>query len=73
MLTPIAYKSMAKRKPLHIITTSFLDGNEVLVGFSDGTSAIYAEEELEKLRPVPKYAPPDHLAVGAEALYPKAS
>jgi hypothetical protein len=63
---------MSKRKPLHIITTSFLDGNEVLVGFSDGTSAIYEAEELEKLRPVAKYAP-GHLAVGGEAIYPKAS
>jgi len=73
VLTPIAFKSMSKRKPLHIITTSFLDGNEVLVGFSDGTSAIYEAEELEKLRPVAKHALPDHLAVGGEAIYPKAS
>jgi hypothetical protein len=73
VLTPIAFKSMSTRKPLHIITTSFLDGNEVLVGFSDGTSAIYAEEELEKLRPVAKFIAPDHFAAGGEAIYPKAS
>jgi hypothetical protein len=42
------------RKPLHIIATSFLDGDEVLVRFSDGTGAIYEAEELEKLRPAPK-------------------
>jgi hypothetical protein len=42
------------RKALHIVTTSFLEGNEVLVSFSDGTSAIYEAEELEKLRPKPK-------------------
>jgi hypothetical protein len=73
VLIPIAFKSMSQCKPLHIITTSFLDGNEVLVGFSDGTSAIYAEEELEKLRPVAKCAVPDHLATGGNALYPRAS
>jgi hypothetical protein len=64
---------MSKRKPLHIVTTSFLDGNEVLVGFSDGTSAIYEAEELEKLRPVAKYALPGHMAASGEAVYPKAS
>jgi hypothetical protein len=42
------------RKTLHIITTSFLDGDEVLVNFSDGTAAIFEAEELEKLRPAPK-------------------
>ena len=46
--------SFSARKPLHIISTSFLDGNEVLVGFSDGTAAIFEAEELEKLRPTPK-------------------
>lgn len=42
------------RRALHIVRTDFLDGNEVLVGFSDGTGAIYEAEELEKLRPMPK-------------------
>jgi hypothetical protein len=42
------------RKPLLITSTSHLDGNEVLVNFSDGTAAIYDAEELEKLRPAPK-------------------
>ena len=73
MLTPIAFKSMSKRKPLHIITTNFLDDNEVLVGFSDGTSAIYEAEELEKLRPVAKNGLPGHLAAGGEEIYTKAS
>jgi len=49
---------MSSRKPLHIVSTEFLKDNEVLVGFSDGTSAIYAAEELEKLRPVPKRTVP---------------
>ena len=42
------------RKPFHILSTRFLDGNEVLVQFSDGTAAIFEAEELEKLRPKPK-------------------
>ena len=42
------------RKPFHILTTKFLEGNEVLVSFSDGTAAIFEAEELEKLRPIPK-------------------
>lgn len=42
------------RKPLHILTTKFLEGNEVLVQFSDGSAAIFEAEELEKLRPTPK-------------------
>lgn len=53
-LTPIADKLMSTRKPLHIIQTDFLDGNDVMLHFSDGTAAIYEAEELEKLRPVPK-------------------
>lgn len=52
--------TMSAQKPLHIITTSFLDGNEVLVGFSDGTTAIFEAEELEKLRPRRKRTLPDH-------------
>lgn len=54
----------AERKPLHILSTKFLDGSEVLVHFSDGTAAIFEAEELEKLRPVPKRmlpcAPKEH-------------
>jgi hypothetical protein len=37
-----------------ITSTSFLDGNEVLANFTDGTAAIFDAEELEKLRPAPK-------------------
>ena len=44
----------SERKPFHILTTKFLEGNEVLVHFSDGTAAIFEAEELEKLRPTPK-------------------
>jgi hypothetical protein len=43
---------------LLITSTSFLDDNEVLVNFADGTSAIYDAEELEKLRPTPKHILP---------------
>jgi hypothetical protein len=46
------------RKALHIIETRFLAGDEVLLQFSDGSSAIYEAEELEKLRPEPKYTVP---------------
>jgi hypothetical protein len=55
--SPIFDKAKYARKPLHIVTTSFLEGDEVLVEFSDGTAAIYAAEELEKLRPTPKRTP----------------
>jgi hypothetical protein len=49
-----SFTHFSARKPLHIIATSFLDGDEVLLHFSDGTSAVYEAEELEKLRPAPK-------------------
>ena len=48
---------------VHIVSTSSLAGDEVLAHFSDGSSAIYEMEELEKLRPVPKKVFP---AQGAE-------
>jgi hypothetical protein len=47
------------RKALHIVTTKFLEGNEVFVRFSDGTAAIYEAEELEKLRPKAKHTVTD--------------
>jgi hypothetical protein len=46
--------SRSGRKPFHILSTSSLEGNEVLVHFSDGSAAIFEAEELEKLRPKPK-------------------
>jgi hypothetical protein len=46
--------SRSGRKPFHILSTSSLEGNEVLVNFSDGSAAIFEAEELEKLRPKPK-------------------
>lgn len=52
--TLFADKPISLRKALHIIDTISLEGNEVLVRFSDGASAIYEAEELEKLRPAPK-------------------
>jgi hypothetical protein len=38
----------------HILSTSTLEGSEMLVTFADGSSAVYDAEELEKLRPTPK-------------------
>jgi len=38
----------------HILSTTPLQGNEILVNFADGSSAIYEIEELEKLRPTAK-------------------
>jgi hypothetical protein len=49
-----ADKLPSTQRPLHIIDTQFLDGNDVLLQFSDGSSAVYEAEELEKLRPAPK-------------------
>ncbi len=51
--------AMATSRLLHILNTDLLAGNEVLVRFSDGTSAIYDGEELEKLRPRRKQDPAD--------------
>lgn len=42
---------MPATKLLHILTTDQLDENEVLVRFSDGTTAVYESAELENLRP----------------------
>jgi hypothetical protein len=42
---------MKVRKLLHILATDSLGEREVLVRFSDGTTAVYEREELEKLRP----------------------
>jgi len=42
---------MSTTKLLHILTTDRLDGDEVLVQFSDGTTAVFESSELEKLRP----------------------
>jgi len=51
---PDSGTSSPERKPFHILSTSFLEGNEVLVNYSDGSAAIFEAEELEKLRPKPK-------------------
>lgn len=42
------------RKPFHIVNTTRLAENEVLVHYSDGSAALFEAEELEKLRPTPK-------------------
>ncbi len=38
-------------KLLHILSTDQLEENEILVRFSDGSTAVYESAELEKLRP----------------------
>lgn len=48
---------------LHILSTSPVGQNEVLVSFADGSSAIYEAEELEKLRPTPKKIIPANASV----------
>ena len=42
---------MSTTKLLHILTTAPLDDDDILVRFSDGTTAVYESSELEKLRP----------------------
>jgi hypothetical protein len=51
---PVPESSDSRGKPFHILSTTFLEGTEVLVSFSDGSAAIFEAEELEKLRPKPK-------------------
>ena len=69
---PNSLKALGARKPLHIVATNFLDDHNVLVGFSDGTAAIYEPEELEKLRPAQKTTLPawPSSAPGGEAPLP---
>lgn len=50
----ISLQERSRGRLLHILATSALAGDEVLVHFSDGSSAVYEMEELEKLRPTPK-------------------
>lgn len=53
--SPISIRSAQQLPSLfHILSTSALEGSEMLVTFADGTSAVYDAEELEKLRPTPK-------------------
>ena len=47
--TPISEKMGFARKPLHIIATDSLHGNEVLVRFSDGSAAIYEAEDRKSV------------------------
>jgi len=68
--SPTQIKPAASRRPLlHILTTRFLEGSDVLVTFSDGSSAIYEAEELEKLRPIPKRILPAGAAPGDKPAY----
>lgn len=67
--TPITEKLLSLRKTLHIVQTSFLDGDEVLVRFSDGSAAIYEAEELEKLRPAPKQRVEERRAAEGQPTY----
>jgi len=66
-LTPTSPKAMVARKTLHIISTNFLECGDVLVNFSDGSSALYEAEELEKLRPTPKQTMPACAATPVQA------
>jgi hypothetical protein len=66
---PNALRAMSTHKPLHIVDTSFLDGNDVLVRFSDGSAAIYEAEELEKLRPTPKQMLANYLGAAGRLAY----
>ncbi|HWG18192.1 MAG TPA: hypothetical protein VN678_10040 [Acidobacteriaceae bacterium] len=53
--SPIPIRSTQQLPSLfHILSTSTLEGSEMLVTFADGSSAVYDAEELEKLRPTPK-------------------
>jgi hypothetical protein len=72
-LTPIADKMISTRKPLHIIQTDFLDGEDVMLYFSDGTAAIYEAEELEKLRPAPKQVIPANAPAEEQPVFANAS
>ena len=72
-LTPIADKMISTRKPLHIIQTDFLDGNDVMLHFSDGTAAIYEAEELEKQRPAPKQVIPANAPAEEQPVFANAS
>ena len=51
---PISLQERSRGSLLHILATSPLAGSDILVHFSDGSSAVYEMEELEKLRPTPK-------------------
>ena len=62
-------KKLDARRPLHIVSTSFLKDNEILVSFSDGSGAIFEAEELEKLRPVPKHTLPAPIGTGSVPAY----
>ena len=44
---------------LHILSTHHLADDEVLVRFSDGTTAVFDSSELENLRPRRKQAIPE--------------
>ncbi len=48
---------MSTTKLLHILTTDQLGEDDVLVRFSDGTTAVFESAELEKLRPRRKEMP----------------
>ncbi len=69
----ILEKLKSAHKPLHIIATDPLQGNEVLVRFSDGSAAIYEAEELEKLRPTPKQLLPRARETDEQSATPLAS
>ncbi len=42
---------MSTMRLLHIVSTDYLAEDEMLVRFSDGSTAVFEGAELEKLRP----------------------
>ena len=42
---------MSPKKPLQIANIDRLDGDELVVGYSDATTAVYGVEQLAQLKP----------------------
>ena len=70
--TPTLRGDVRPRKTLHIVTTIFLQHDEVLVRISDGTAAIYEAKELENLRPRVKQMLPNQPHGGDQPQYARA-
>jgi hypothetical protein len=42
---------MSADKPVEIVGADFINGRELIVEFSDGTTTVYSVEQLLKIRP----------------------
>jgi hypothetical protein len=42
---------MSTEKPIEIVGADFVNGRELIVDFSDGTSTVYSAEQLIEIRP----------------------